>query len=85
MGCSNEHPHGQIWASSFLPNEVHKKNENQLKYFEVHKSRLLNDYLAKELSTNERVILQNECWVVLVSRVMIFNLIKFNLSMLIFS
>ena len=24
MGCSNPHPHGQIWSQSTLPNEVDK-------------------------------------------------------------
>lgn len=66
MGCSNEHPHGQIWASNFLPNEVHKKNENQLKYYKKNKTRLLNDYLTKELIAKERVILQNMDFVVIV-------------------
>lgn len=66
MGCSNAHPHGQIWASNFLPNEVHKKNENQLKYFQAHKTRLLNDYLTKELKSKERVILLNDFWAILV-------------------
>ena len=45
---------------------MHKKNENQLKYYQKHKSRLLNDYLTKELIAKERVILQNNDWTVLV-------------------
>lgn len=53
-------------ASNFLPNEVHKKNENQLKYYQKHKKRLLNDYLAKELKAKERIILINEHFVVLI-------------------
>ena len=56
----------QIWASNFLPNEVHKKDQNQLKYYQKHKTRLLNDYLTKELIAKERVILQNNDFVVLV-------------------
>jgi UDPglucose--hexose-1-phosphate uridylyltransferase len=30
MGCSNPHPHGQIWAQSSLPTEV-EKTQNNLK------------------------------------------------------
>lgn len=56
----------QIWASNFLPNEIHKKNQNQLKYYQKHKTRLLNDYLARELIARERVILENNHFVVLV-------------------
>lgn len=33
MGCSNPHPHGQIWSQSTLPNEVDKKNTRQLDYY----------------------------------------------------
>ena len=28
MGCSNPHPHCQIWSSSFMPNEAHVKDKN---------------------------------------------------------
>ena len=33
MGCSNPHPHGQIWSQSTLPNEVDKKDQQQRAYF----------------------------------------------------
>ena len=29
MGCSNPHPHGQIWASSALPNEPAREDRQQ--------------------------------------------------------
>ncbi len=29
MGCSNPHPHGQIWANSFLPNEAEREDQRQ--------------------------------------------------------
>ncbi len=66
MGSSNQHPHGQIWASSFLPNEIVKENKNQKKYFTDNKSILLLDYLNEELKLKERVIAENEHWAVLV-------------------
>lgn len=66
MGCSNSHPHGQIWASSFIPDEVEKENRQQKQYFEKNKSGLLPDYLKAELSEKERIIIQNESWAVLV-------------------
>ena len=31
MGCSNPHPHGQIWSQSTLPNEVDKKKHATIK------------------------------------------------------
>lgn len=65
MGCSNPHPHGQIWSQSSLPNEVYKKNEQQKKHFLKHKSSLLGDYLKQELIAKERIIYQNNAFVVL--------------------
>lgn len=48
MGCSNPHPHCQIWASSFVPNEPRIKDENQLAYFMKHGRPLLMDYVKRE-------------------------------------
>ena len=66
MGCSNPHPHGQIWSQSTLPNEVDKKNTQQLYYYKKNNSSLLGDYLKQELEKNERIIYQNDAFVVLV-------------------
>ena len=66
MGCSNPHPHGQIWSQSSLPNEVVKKNTNQLNYFLDQQSSLLKDYLNQELKEKERIIFENKNYVVLV-------------------
>lgn len=65
MGCSNPHPHGQIWSQSTLPNEVEKKDLQQQKYFNNTKSSLLGDYLKQELEANERIIYENQHFVVL--------------------
>jgi UDPglucose--hexose-1-phosphate uridylyltransferase len=66
MGCSNPHPHGQIWASDQLPNEPAKEDVQQRKYHEANKSPLLLDYLDLELKRNERVVVENEHWAGLV-------------------
>jgi UDPglucose--hexose-1-phosphate uridylyltransferase len=66
MGCSNPHPHGQIWSQTSLPNEVYKKDIHQLEYFNKNKNSLLGDYLKQELSKKERVIFENDSFVVLV-------------------
>jgi UDPglucose--hexose-1-phosphate uridylyltransferase len=65
MGCSNPHPHGQIWASDFIPNEPAKEDRRQLAYLREHGSLLLLDYLKLELERNERVVVQNDDWVAL--------------------
>lgn len=66
MGCSNPHPHGQIWSQSTLPNEVGKKHTQQFNYYEKNNSSLLGDYLAQELDKQERIIFENDGFVVLV-------------------
>ncbi len=66
MGCSNPHPHGQIWAQHSLPLEVAKETEQQKKYFNIHNRSLLYDYVQLELKEKERIIIENEHFVALV-------------------
>jgi UDPglucose--hexose-1-phosphate uridylyltransferase len=66
MGCSNPHPHGQIWASSSIPLEVAKEAHQQKKYFDKHQQSLLSAYLKIELEKNERIVLENDDFVALV-------------------
>lgn len=66
MGCSNPHPHGQIWASDYLPNEVTKEDQRQRDYFEKNSRSLLLDYVEKEIERDERLVVANEDWAVLV-------------------
>ena len=65
MGCSNPHPHGQIWSQSSLPNEVYKKDKQQYDYFKLNRKTLLEDYLKQELKIRERIIFENRAFVVL--------------------
>lgn len=65
-GCSNPHPHCQVWTNNFLPNEVRVKHQTQEKFFRKHNKVMLVEYLEKELKLNERIVVQNEHWVVLV-------------------
>jgi UDPglucose--hexose-1-phosphate uridylyltransferase len=66
MGSSNPHPHGQIWSMDQLPNEAIKEEVNQLAYLKNNDSSLLIDYLSTELIAGERIVLENQDWVVLV-------------------
>ena len=66
MGCSNPHPHGQIWAQSSIPHEVALKSLHQLDHY-IDKSRsLLSDYLAHEMEAKERIVFENDHFVGLV-------------------
>lgn len=66
MGCSNPHPHGQVWATSFVPVGPARKLETQRAYLERHGRDLLGEYLGRELEAGERIVCRNEHWVALV-------------------
>ncbi len=66
MGCSNPHPHGQIWAQSSLPLEIMKETSQQEKYYADKGVSLLSSYLKLELRLKERIVLENEHFVALV-------------------
>ncbi len=66
MGCSNPHPHEQIWSLSSLPLEIMKETDQQKKYFQDKGRSLLSDYLQLEIRQKERIILENEHFVALV-------------------
>ena len=66
MGCSNPHPHGQIWATSFLPNEPAAEDRCQREYFAEHGRALLLDVAEREAALGERVVVQTEFWLALV-------------------
>ncbi len=66
MGCSNPHPHGQIWAQKSIPVEVNKASKMQKQYFKKNDSVLLLDYLHEELEKKERIVLENNSFVCLV-------------------
>ena len=66
MGCSNPHPHGQIWALDALPNEPAAEDVAQRNYFEANGRPLLMDYVNLELEQQERIVVQNEHWLAVV-------------------
>ena len=66
MGCSNPHPHGQIWALDTLPNEPFKEDRQQRAYFAEHGTSLLVDYARREAEAGARVIVENADWLAVV-------------------
>lgn len=66
MGCSNPHPHGQIWAGDALPNEPTKEDKQQRDYYAKHGAPLLVDYAKLETARGERVVVENEHWMAVV-------------------
>ena len=66
MGCSNPHPHGQIWASGHVPAIPARKCLTQAAHFEKTGRDLLGDYVEQELRAGVRLVDQNQHWVSLV-------------------
>ncbi len=66
MGCSNPHPHGQIWAEEEIPNLPKVELEKQEEYFKKNNSSLLLDYAQYELKEDSRVVYSNEDFLVVV-------------------
>jgi len=66
MGASNPHPHGQIWATGFVPDEPAAETTAQREHLARTGHCLLCDYMAAENTAGERVIFSNEHFVALV-------------------
>ncbi|QFU22971.1 UDP-glucose--hexose-1-phosphate uridylyltransferase [Shewanella eurypsychrophilus] len=66
MGCSQPHPHGQVWANSYLPNEVRKKHHHLNAYHQEHGRSLLSDYVRREQDDGCRTVVETEHWLAVV-------------------
>ena len=66
MGCSNPHPHGQIWAQRSIPDLPATETAQMLSYYERTGNALLDDYLDIELEEDTRIVCSNDSFVVVV-------------------
>ncbi|MDE2145168.1 MAG: UDP-glucose--hexose-1-phosphate uridylyltransferase [Burkholderiales bacterium] len=66
MGCSNPHPHGQVWATDFLPDEPATEDRHQRDYHAAHGRALLADLAGREAEAGERVVVQTAHWLAIV-------------------
>lgn len=66
MGCSNPHPHGQVWANSFLPNAAQQEDTAQRDYFNRYGSPMLVDYVQRERQDGSRTVVETEHWLAVV-------------------
>ena len=66
MGASNPHPHGQIWASSSIPDEPAKEQTAQRQHWMSHGLCLLCKYLEIEVASRERLVYSNEHFAIVV-------------------
>lgn len=66
MGCSNPHPHGQIWATSYIPTEGAKEDQRQRDWFADQRSPMLLDLAAREAALGTRVVVETVHWLAIV-------------------
>jgi UDPglucose--hexose-1-phosphate uridylyltransferase len=66
MGCSSPHPHGQIWASDFVPSELADEDREQAAWRDAHGGVLLDEVASRELASGERVVAANAHWLAVV-------------------
>ena len=66
MGCSNPHPHGQVWATDFVPDEVALEDERQRAWHAAHGRALLIDVAEREALAGVRVVEVNDHWLAFV-------------------
>ena len=66
MGCSNPHPHGQVWITTGLPEEPSLELEHLQRYRKEHAgAHMLEDYAKLERKKEERVVFENSVFLVL--------------------
>lgn len=66
MGCSNPHPHGQAWATSWIPDEPRREDERQRAWLAQHGRRLLLEVAEREAVQGERVVVLTDRWLAIV-------------------
>jgi UDPglucose--hexose-1-phosphate uridylyltransferase len=66
MGCSNPHPHGQVWANSFIPNELAREDDTQLAWLAEQGAPLLVQYAEQEQRDGARTVVETEHWIAVV-------------------
>ncbi len=66
MGCSNPHPHSQIWATDFLPNIPAAEDRTQRAYHAAHGRPMLLDLAARERADGSRTVVETAHWLAIV-------------------
>lgn len=66
MGCSNPHPHGQVWACDFLPELPAREDAQQRQWLAQRGEPMLLALARAEAEHGERVVVQNDDWLAIV-------------------
>ena len=66
IGVSNPHPHGQLYATDFVPKYISQMATSFTDYFTETGSNLLQDIIKAESKNDLRVVCENEDWIIIV-------------------
>ena len=66
MGCSQPHPHGQIWATSYLPNEAGGRRRAAARLPRAARPAAAARFVEREAASGERVVVQTPHWLAVV-------------------
>lgn len=66
MGCSSPHPHGQIWATDYVPAEPAREDATQAEFYDKHQNAMLLTYAAQEAEDGARTVAMNDHWIAVV-------------------
>jgi UDPglucose--hexose-1-phosphate uridylyltransferase len=66
MGCSSPHPHGQIWASDFVPTQVAAEDARQAEWLGSRGAKLLAEVVDREEREEVRIVDRNDHWLAIV-------------------
>ena len=66
MGCSNPHPHGQVWATSYLPDEPAREDVRQRAWYADRGEPLLLEAARREAADGVRTVVETERWIAVV-------------------
>jgi UDPglucose--hexose-1-phosphate uridylyltransferase len=66
MGCSSPHPHGQIWATGYVPAEPAREDETQGRWLTEHGQNMLLAYAEAEATDGQRTVASNDHWIAVV-------------------
>ncbi|MFG6465143.1 UDP-glucose--hexose-1-phosphate uridylyltransferase [Roseateles sp. BYS87W] len=66
MGCSNPHPHGQVWGLDQWPDEAALEDQHQRAFLADEGEPMLVRYARAEQAAGERVVVETEHWLAVV-------------------
>ncbi len=66
VGATLVHPHGQIYAFSFIPNEIKREFDTIQQYREKNKECMVCNYISEELDKDVRVVYHDESVIALI-------------------